>query len=200
MFYPIMLNLSNKKITIVGGGKVAFRKTKNLLDYSEDIRVISPEFVQEFDEIKDRVDLIISEYDDYLVKDSFIIIAATNIREINKKIEDYCKKNSILCNIVDDRINSDFIVPSVIRRGELSISISTNGRSPSLSKKIRENIEKEYPYYYEGYVNLIGEMRELIMQKCDDIEKRKKLLNELVNLSIPQILVRRNEYNKCSKI
>ncbi|MBS4537890.1 bifunctional precorrin-2 dehydrogenase/sirohydrochlorin ferrochelatase [Clostridium sp. D2Q-11] len=195
-----MLNLSGKKISIIGGGKVAFRKTLNLLEYSRDITVISPKFIKEFEQINDKINPIKSKYKEELIKGSFIIIAATDCRKTNKEISIYCKNNNILCNVVDDVDNSNFIVPSTFKRGDLSISVSTNGKSPSLSKKIRTKLEKEYPVDYEDYIKVLGEIREIILKKFQDSKKKKDLLNELVDLSYEELIERRKNYENSSGV
>ncbi len=78
----------------------------------------------------------------------------------------------------------DFIVPSKIKRGDLSITISTNGKSPALSKKIRRELEKLYPEEYSEYVNLLGEIREKVKREVNDINKRRDILFKIINSGI----------------
>ena len=83
MFYPININLDNIKITIIGGGKVSFRKCKNFLDFNKSLRVVSPKFIDEFQFIKNDIEMIYDVYKEEYIKDSFIVVAGTNDKSIN---------------------------------------------------------------------------------------------------------------------
>lgn len=200
MFYPIILNIDNRLVTVFGAGEVAFRKVNNLLDYDVKIRVIAPKINNKFLTIKNRIEIIYDYYSEKYIKDSFIVIAATSDFNINKKIGLDCKKHRILCNIIDNRELSDFLTTSTVSRGSLKISISTLGKSPSLSSKIKKELEELYPQEYKEYVDLLGEIRKLVLKKCDDIRKRKAILNEIVNLNLDDLKSRRKEYENCSRI
>ncbi len=194
-----MLNIENKKITIIGGGKVALRKTKKLLQFNKNITVISPYFHEQFKNIK-NINLIKKKYKEEHIKGSFLVFGATSDHSINKKIAEDCKKNDILCNIVDSKELSEFIIPSSIKRGDLTISVSTMGKSPSLCKKIRKDLEKKYTDEYDEYIKLLGDIRELVLKKCDDKIKRREILNEIINLNIEDLKKRREIYENSSRI
>lgn len=192
MFYPINLNLENVNITIIGGGKIAYRKCMSFLMFTKNITVISKDFVSEFNNIKDEITLIKDVYKEQYIKESFIVVASTDNRELNKEIGLYCKNNNKLFNIVDNKELSNIIIPSIIKKGDLVISISTNGKSPSLSSKIKRDLEYKYNDY-EEYINLLGEIRNKVIEKCNDKDKKQKILNELVNLNLKEL---KNEYKK----
>ncbi len=196
MFYPMMINLKGKKVTIVGGGKVAFRKAKKFLEFNCDVKVVSPLFIKDFDSI--NVKFIYDEYKSDYLKKSFLVIATTSSKKVNESIAIYCKENDIMCNIADDIELSDFIVPSSIKRGDLVISVSTMGNSPSLSAKIRKEIEINYGVEYEEYVDILGDIRNLVLEKCTDKDEKKEILNELVNLDIEELKKRRLDYENNS--
>ena len=130
MLYPINLDIENIKITIIGGGKVAYRKATNFLDFGKKVTVVSKEFIDEFDKIKNEIDMIYDVYNEKYIQDSFVVVAATNNKDVNYKIGTYCNKNGKLVNVVDDKELSNFTVPSYVKRGELLLSISTGGNSP----------------------------------------------------------------------
>ena len=144
MLYPINLEIKDMKITIIGGGDVAYRKCKNFLEFGKSVRVVSPEFIDSFELIKNNVELIYDVYKEEYIKDSFIVVAATNNKEINKNIGIYCRSCGKLVNVVDDIKLSNYTVPSYVKRGDLLISISTGGKSPSLSSKIKKELEEKY--------------------------------------------------------
>ncbi|WP_242967892.1 precorrin-2 dehydrogenase/sirohydrochlorin ferrochelatase family protein [Tepidibacter mesophilus] len=191
-----MINLDNKNVTIIGGGKVAFRKAKKFLEFNCKIKVISPSFIEEFYSIE--VKLINDEYREDYLKESFIVIAASSNKKVNEDIDNYCKENNIMCNRADNKELSDFIVPSSIKRGNLVISVSTMGNSPSLASKIRKELESNYGVEYEEYVNILGDIRNLVLKNCTDKNEKKKILNELVNLNLEELKKRRLDYENNS--
>ena len=188
MLYPINLEIKDIKITIIGGGEVAYRKCKNFLDFGKSIRVISPEFIDKFDLIKKDIELVYDMYKEEYIKDSFIVVAATNNKEINKNIGIYCRNYGKLINVVDDIHLSNYTVPSYIKRGDLLISISTGGKSPSLASKIKKELEEKYDDSYEEYINILGEIRNKVIKKYENISDRKNILNSLINLTLEELI------------
>lgn len=187
MLYPINLEINNMQITIIGGGKVAYRKCMNFLDFDKKVRIVSKELIEDFDNIKDKIEIIEDYYDEKYIRDSFIVIAATNNKDINKEIGLYCKKHGKLVNVVDNKELCNFTVPSYVKRGDLLLSVSTGGKSPSLSSKIRKKLEKEYDETYEEYINLLGEAREYIIKNTQDLKERKEKLFNLLNMNIEEL-------------
>ncbi|RKD30621.1 precorrin-2 dehydrogenase/sirohydrochlorin ferrochelatase family protein [Thermohalobacter berrensis] len=200
MFYPMMINVKNKKVSVVGGGRVAYRKVKTFLKYGADVKVISINFINKFEKIKDKIEIIKDKYTPEYIKNSFLVVAATSSKETNEKIALFCKENKILCNIADDIQLSDFIVPSSIKKGDLIVSVSTSGKSPLLARKIRKEIEEIFPYEYDDYVNTLGETRRLVIEKCKDEKRKNKLLNELIDLDLEELKKRREKYEDCSRL
>ena len=114
-------------------------------------------------------------------------MAATNNKEINREIGTYCRRYNKLVNVVDDKELSNFTVPSFVKRGDLLLSVSTGGKSPSLSSKIRKDLEEVYDDSYEEYVELLGQAREMIIKNTTDIKERRKKLKELLDLSFYEL-------------
>ncbi|WP_455539005.1 precorrin-2 dehydrogenase/sirohydrochlorin ferrochelatase family protein [Terrisporobacter sp.] len=187
MYYPINLKIDNVKIVIIGGGKVAYRKCMNFLAFNKKVLVVSKDFIEEFEEIKNHIEIIKDNYHEKYIKDAFVIVAATNNKEVNKEIGIYCREHGKLVNVVDDVELSNFTVPSFVKRGELLLSVSTGGKSPSLSSKIRKNLEEIYDESYEEYVELLGEARQIIIKNTMDIKERRKQLKELLDLSFDEL-------------
>ena len=187
MFYPINLKIDDMKIVIIGGGKVAYRKCMNFLAFNKKVKVISQDFIEEFEEIKDQIEMIKDSYDEKYIKDDFVVVAATNNKEVNHKIGIYCRQYNKLVNVVDDKDLSNFTVPSFVKRGDLLLSVSTGGKSPSLSSKIRKDLEEVYDDSYEEYVKLLREARDNMIENTSDIKERRKKLKELVDLSFDEL-------------
>lgn len=187
MYYPIMLDLSQFHITIIGGGRVAYRKACSLLAYKGSLTVISPSFIKEFEEISDKIKLIKAPYDESYLKGSTLVIAATDDKVCNDAIGNYCATYHLLCNVVSNEALSSFIVPSSVQRGDLTLAVSTNGKSPALARKIKEELEVQYDTSYEEYVSLLGEIRQQIKEKVKDEGERKELLKGLLALNISEL-------------
>ena len=187
MYYPINLRIDDMKIVIIGGGKVAYRKCINFLAFNKRVLVVSKEFIEEFEGIKNQIEMIKDSYDEKYIKDAFVVVAATNNKEVNHKIGIYCRQYNKLVNVVDDKELSNFTVPSFVKRGDLLLSVSTGGKSPSLSSKIRKDLEDVYDESYEEYVELLGQAREMIIKNTSDIKERRKKLKELLDLSFDKL-------------
>ena len=179
MYYPVMLDLKNKEVLVVGAGKVAYRKIKNLIKDKAKITVVSNEFLEEFESL--NVNLIKDCYNEKYLKGKFLVIAATSNNKVNEKIAKDAKENSILCNVVDNKDISDFITPAVVSKEEVLISISTNGKYPALSKYIRKDLEDRYSKYTKEYLELLETLRlEVIKRNEDD---KEKLLKEVLEMN-----------------
>ncbi|HEY4543863.1 MAG TPA: bifunctional precorrin-2 dehydrogenase/sirohydrochlorin ferrochelatase [Tissierellaceae bacterium] len=179
MYYPVMLDLKNKEVLVVGAGKVAYRKIKNLIKAKAKITVVSNEFLKEFESL--NVNLIKDCYNEKYLKGKFLVIAATSNNKVNEKIAKDAKENSILCNVVDNKEISDFITPAVVSKEEVLISISTNGKYPALSKYIRKDLEDRYSKYTKEYLELLETLRlEVIKRNEDD---KEKLLKEVLEMN-----------------
>jgi precorrin-2 dehydrogenase/sirohydrochlorin ferrochelatase len=165
VYYPIFLNIQGKKCIVVGGGNVAFRKVKMLLDCGANVTVISPKPHPGLSRLSKQksVHLIQRAYETGDLKDSVIAIAATDVKEINRKLADEAKKTKTLINVADDPGTSDFIIPSSFRRGKLTIAVSTAGMSPALARKIRTKLERSFGAEYATLLCLIGEVRSEII-------------------------------------
>ncbi|MBI2849635.1 MAG: bifunctional precorrin-2 dehydrogenase/sirohydrochlorin ferrochelatase [Chloroflexi bacterium] len=161
IYYPVFLNLKDKKCVVIGGGPVALRKAVTLLESGAKVTVVSPELCPELASLaeKGEIEFVPREYRKGDLKGVFVAIAATDSSIINGKVAAEARAKSVLVNVVDDAGNSDFIAPSIIRRGEITIAISTSGQSPALARKLRTVLEKEFGEEYARLGRLIGEVR-----------------------------------------
>lgn len=182
MYYPMMINLAFFKCLIIGGGHIAYQKAKMLLAYGATVTVLSPEFCEEIKCLEGQMNLLKASYsEDYLLAFQ-LVIAATNDRACNATIGKACKKQGKLCDVVTDQALSSFLVPAGIRRGDLIISVSTQGKSPALAAKIKEELESLYDESYSDYVACLGKWRATIKKEIKDEEERRRLLKYLITL------------------
>jgi precorrin-2 dehydrogenase/sirohydrochlorin ferrochelatase len=138
-YYPIFLDLCGRTVVVVGGGKVGLRKVRGLLEAGARVRVVSPALATEFDML--RVELIKRAFRPSDLKGAFLAYAATNLREVNRRVAREAKRRGIPVNVADDPGECDFFVPARIRSGELQVAVSTGGRSPRLAVELRRRIE-----------------------------------------------------------
>jgi len=171
-YFPAFLNIRRKKCIIVGGGNVALRKVNILLSCGANVRVISSRFHPDLARLakKKIIRVIRRDYEPGDLKEAFVVVAATDDKKINRKVAQEAKKIRALVNVVDDPDPSDFIVPSVLRRGDLILAISTGGRSPALSRKLRERLEETFGEEYASLVSLVEEIRSSLKQKGTTVD------------------------------
>lgn len=192
--YPITLNLQNRKCTVIGGGEVALRKVYTLLESRAAVCVVSPKLCPRLLEMArcGKIRWIEDYYREQYLEDSFLIIAATNSRETNSLIADYCREGRILVNVVDSPGESSFIVNSFIKRGELLMAVSTNGRSPALAKKITKELGELYGPGFADVLVLLGEAREMARDLLADRQDRKNFLQEIIDSDIMDAVLQGN--------
>ncbi len=180
VYYPALLNLKNRRAIVVGGGKVAERKILALLKAGADVTVVSPDITKRIarEKLKGRVKHLQRLYRKGDSQKAFLMIAATDAPEINKKV---FREAPCLVNVVDFPSLCNFIVPSVVQRGPLTIAVSTCGISPALSKSIRGELEKLYGYAFAEYLGVLENIREKAMREICNKKKRTGFLKSLAS-------------------
>ncbi|MDI6752719.1 MAG: bifunctional precorrin-2 dehydrogenase/sirohydrochlorin ferrochelatase [bacterium] len=198
--YPIELNLDKERCLVIGGGKVAERKVTSLLTTGAFINVVSPKITKRLKEYvaSGRIKHIERKYLPEDIKDAFLVIGATDNEKTNDQIATDCRNLGILVNIVDSPSLSNFLVPAVVKRGRLGISIGTSGNSPALAKKIKEEISALYGPEYEELTDLLGDLRQKVYQNIACENRRKLFWKQLINSDILQLIrkKRRKEIKK----
>jgi len=184
-FLPLMIDLHDKEVVIFGGGEVGERKASLFCEHAR-VKVVSKEFTPGLDRFHEEgkiesikvKDIGENEIASFL-NDAFIVIPATNDPVFNEKIAKIAKDHGKFINRVDDI--GDIIVPSVIRRGDIVIGISTGGQSPALSKYIRQKIEEVITPEFALMSRLQNEIREKLKSIVDDQKERKDTLGNIIN-------------------
>jgi precorrin-2 dehydrogenase/sirohydrochlorin ferrochelatase len=143
-YYPVNLNIKGKLCVVIGGGRVAERKVKNLLRCGGRVRVVSPALTDRLSKWvgQGKIDYTPSEYRASHLKGAFLVYAATSDRKVNAEIARDAARRRLLVNVADSAKDSTFILPAVFRKGEVSIAVSTNGLSPAKSVGIRDRIKE----------------------------------------------------------
>ena len=176
-YYPVFLDMKDRKVLVVGGGFVALQKIKTLLDSGAIVKVITKELIAE--DIKELpVSLEIREYNENDMIGVSIVIAATNSHEVNTKIFEHSKKYNVLLNAVDDKYNCDFILGAIVNKGDITVTISTAGKSPIVAKKIRDKVNEMLNINYENLLEVYGNFRARAYQELNE-EARKEFFHFL---------------------
>lgn len=181
-YYPINLVLKNKKCLVAGAGTVAQRKVRRLLECGARVLVIGPAATPALKAMAKKRKIAFKDRKVNLndLDGVYLVIAATTDRSVNAAVSSYCRKKNILVNVVDSPKECSFILPSIIRRGALTISISTQGISPGLSKKIRRDLEKAFGSEYAGLLSMMKRIRPLVLKKMKNARSRKKFFNKIL--------------------
>ncbi|MBI5399662.1 bifunctional precorrin-2 dehydrogenase/sirohydrochlorin ferrochelatase [Candidatus Saganbacteria bacterium] len=143
-YYPLNLDVENKKCVVIGGGEVAERKVKTLLDFNASIVVISTSFTPGLVKLgkNGKIKLCKRKFRDKDINQALLVIAATDDKVVNERVSALAQKSKILVNVIDQPSLCSFIAPSVIKRGPLVVAISTSGLAPAFSKSLRLRLEK----------------------------------------------------------
>jgi precorrin-2 dehydrogenase / sirohydrochlorin ferrochelatase len=179
---PIFLKLRGRKCLVVGGGNVAESKIESLLQSDAQVLVVAPEVNEKVSEWvrAGRLTWWEKSFDPGDLDGAFLVIAATNVPEVNRLVYRLAEERSILCNAVDDPQHCHFYYGAVVRRGPLQIAISTDGLSPALAQRLRRELEQQYGPEYETWLGYLGAMRDLIRASVADEQSRKEQLHKLV--------------------
>lgn len=171
--FPIFLDLKGRKAVVIGGGAIAFRKLKGLLEAGTQLTVISPELSDPMRELlmTHSIRWVKRNYQEGDEADAMIVIAATNDAAVNRAIATHTKEWQ-LTNVVDQPHLGNFHIPSQVKRGKLTLAVSTEGASPLLAKDIRNELAERYQDEYEGYLEFLSQSREKV--KKENISEREK--------------------------
>lgn len=179
-YYPMMVNIKNEKCLVVGGGNVANRKIAELIEYGAKVTIVSREINEAInftvENAGNSILYIKDSYKSEYIKDAFMVIAATSDKIINLQIAIDCGEEDILVNVVDDLECSKFIVPAKVKRGDLTITISTNGTCPFYSKLLRSELELQFDDSYSSYVKMLGDFRKELLLNISSSSKRKAIM------------------------
>lgn len=179
-YYPITIDITNRPCLIVGGGRVAIRKAGGLQEAGAKVTIISPDIDDSVTDLR-GIEIIRREFTLGDTAGYVLVIAATDNREINALVSKEAQQNSALVNVVDDPELCTFIVPAVVRRGDLILSVSTSGSSPALAGHLRCELEEKYGPEYESLILLLkdirGEIRAKYAHRCDREAAHARLMD-----------------------
>jgi len=189
--YPIVLvDLVNTPCVVIGGGEVAARKVAALLQAGARPVVISPTLCKRLRSQVEagQIDAMEREYQIGDLAGVRLVIAATDDPQTNETVWREAQAAGCLVNVVDDPPRCNFYVPATVHRGDLTLSISTGGKSPLLARRIRQALETQFDPSYGDYVELLGELRPRIQEQVADPARRKRFWSALLDSDILALL------------
>ncbi len=181
--FPMFMKLEGRQCLVVGAGKVGEPKIAGMLESGARIRVVALDAspaVREWAR-SGKIELELRAFTNDDLHGAFLVVVATGSRTLNERIYHEAQRLGILCNVVDVPDLCDFFYPSIVRRGDLQIAVSTSGKSPSLAQKIRQQLEKQFGPGYAAWVAELGETRKLILASDLDKERKLDLLHSLAS-------------------
>lgn len=187
---------------MAGAGIVAQRKVRRLLECGARVLVVSPEALPFLKTLAEKKKIIFRKRRVVLadLNGVYLAISATGDRKVNSLISSYCHRKGILVNIVDSPKECNFILPSVARRGNLTIAVSTDGISPALSKKIRRDLEGRFGPEYAKLLRLMAKLRPEVLRKIKNSKARKAFFQKAVQEDVLGLLKNNKELQAREKI
>ena len=185
-YYPINLDIKNRNVLVVGGGGVGSRKVKTLLSCGARVTVVSREVSAQLQALAASGEIRLEQrsYQSDDLDGMFLVIGATNDEKLNRQISRDAEQLNTLCNIADRPEVCNFILPSIVHRDDLVITISTSGKSPALAKKLRKDLEKQFGEEYGKLLRLMGTIRKKLLRQAHEPEAHKPIFEQLIHTDL----------------
>jgi precorrin-2 dehydrogenase/sirohydrochlorin ferrochelatase len=189
-YYPVHLNIKNRNCLVVGGGAVGTRKVNTLLECGARVTVVSPDPSPQLTKLASEGAIRLAQraYRSADLQDTFLVIGATDDENLNQQISNDAAQSNTLCNIADRPEACNFILPSIVRRGDMVITISTSGKSPALAKQLRQKLETQFGQEYEKFLLLMGAIRKKLLSANHEPEAHKHLFNKLIESDLIELM------------
>jgi precorrin-2 dehydrogenase len=181
-YYPAILDLAGRETLVVGAGKVGEGKIAGLLRAEAKVSVVSLAATEQVERWarEGRIELSLRPYDSSDLDSRFLVIAATQDNATNVRVFTDAEERRMLCNVVDVTHLCNFILPSIVRHGDLAIAVSTGGASPALARRIRLSIERCYSDEYAVALEVLGSLREELKRRYPAPDDRKVIFERMV--------------------
>ena len=185
-FYPVCLDISGERCVVVGGGEVAERKVIGLLECGAKVVLVARTLTPALRAMRDagKIEQASDDYKEEYLEGAFLVIGATDRADVNEKVSQDARERGILVNIVDVPARCNFIVPSVFRRGDLLVAVSTGGKSPALARRLREEIEERYGPEYSTLLTIMGDLRGRIIARGASSAENRVLFESVLDSDI----------------
>ncbi len=187
-YYPIFLDMKDRDCLVVGGGPVGVRKALGLAECDAKVTMVSDTFPEEFDAEKSGILCVKKKYETTDTEGKFFVFAATDNADLNQQIKKDAMDKNILCNVADAPDSSDFLLPSIINRGDLILAVSTSGASPAMAKTIKKELAEKFGPEYEMFLVLMANVRKRLLAENHAPDEHKKIFYSLIGKDILQLI------------
>jgi precorrin-2 dehydrogenase/sirohydrochlorin ferrochelatase len=189
-YYPVQLDIRGRACLVVGGGAVGTRKAETLAACGGRVTVVSAEATAALQQMaaEGRVALALRNYNETDLEGIFLVIGATDDEALNRRISADAEARRILCNIADRPEICNFILPSILRRGDLVITFSTSGQSPAFAKKLRQRLEAQFGEEYGVFLEVMGTIRRRLIARQQTPEAHKHLFEALIESDLLELI------------
>ncbi len=200
-YYPVNLDIQNRNCLVVGGGRVGVRKVGTLVQCGASVTVVSPEVLPKIIQMAKEGDILLKTrpYRSSDLVGMFLVIGATDDEALNRRIHADAEAGNLLCNIADRPKICNFILPSIIQRGDFVMAISTAGKSPAFAKHVRKNLETRFGPEYGHLLDLMGAIRAGLLAEAHEPEVHKPLFEKLISEDM-LTLVRENDIEQIDRL
>ena len=181
--FPMFLKLAGRRCLVVGGGAIGEGKIAGLLDAGAELTVVAPEVTETVKEWASAAQItwIARTFLPVDLEGASLVVAATSRADVNDSVFRDARQRGILCNVVDDPERCDFYYPAVLRRGRLQIAISTEGASPALAQRLRQEMEEQFSAYYAAWLEELAETRSRLISTQFDVGQRRRRLHGMAS-------------------
>lgn len=182
-YFPMFVDLENKRCLVVGGGQIALHKVKVLMDFGAKVLVEAPEILPEIYE-NNSVECQEKCFEEKDLADQELVIAATNDKDLNHRISVACREKKIPINVVDQPEECSFIFPAYIKEKEVIAAFSSGGQSPVVTQYLKEQMRSVVTPQLGDLASCLGNLRKTVQQRTGTNDARKKIYRELLALSL----------------
>ena len=185
-YFPMFVQLKNKKCLVIGGGRIALRKIEVLKDFEADVTVIAPEMIPQIRQI-DKIRRIFRTFMEEDFKEAELVVAATNDPKVNSEISKICMQRKIPVNAVDQKEDCSFIFPSYVKEGEVVAAFSSGGQSPMITQYLKKKIKPDLTEELGQIAQILGGLRTLAKSCIATEQQRKAFYKELLQIGLEDI-------------
>jgi len=199
LYYPVFLDIKDKDCLVIGGGKVAERKVLTLIEAGAKVTVLSPKLTPALEKLAkgrktSKIRHIKGNYKPGLIQAYSLVISASSSKVTNKKASSEAQKLKIPVNVVDEPKLCSFILPSIIKRGDVVIAISSSGKSPLLSKILKESLDAVIPAELARYAAFVGAVRNKLLKEGKKSAIKIRLYKGLFTPAVFEMFLKRDRH------
>ena len=201
-YYSLLIDIQNKPVLVIGQYRILEFKIEKLIEAGAKIKYLSDSLSPKLKKHVDagKIKYLNQEYEEKLLDDVWLVVCGSDEDNLKKKIENATKERHIFCNFVDEPIPSTFISPSVIKKGDIIVSISTKGKSPSLNRLLKKKFSDFLGDEYPKFTELMGNVRQKVLDKIEGQKKRAELFDSIVHNPEILNLIKQNKISEAEKI